>query len=591
MNSEKIDNQLKLALDTSEQNRQQTSDLNLGFVGGDNDTWELIVRYTGSLDPIRQELGITVIELLNGYGIIYIAQDLIPRLTEFPQIEYVEMPKGLFFAVANGRDASCITAMQEGTNGLFGEGVLVAIVDSGIDYSHPDFRNEDGTTRIIDLWDQTVTSTGDLTPPEGYSLGTLYTRERINQALQARTRAEQQQIVFSEDLSGHGTHVAGIAAGNGRASNGANRGVASRSELLVVKLGNAQPDSFPRTTQLMQGIDYVVRRAIELDRPVALNISFGNNYGSHANNSLLEQYIDDISGAWKTSICIGTGNEGISSRHFEGRLENGGQPINVEMSISSREPTINLQIWKHFYDDFDITIHAPGNTSSNQLTKTGGSQNFVLEQTQILLYYGEPTPYNRLQEIYIEMIPARGNEFITEGIWQFEFTPRRIVTGDFYMWFPIAENVNPTTKFLRATLDATLTIPATAQKVISVGAYDSNAESLAFFSGRGYTVNRQVKPDLVAPGVDILSCAPGGGYTSKTGTSMATPFVTGAAALLMEWGIVRGNDLFLYGEKIKAYLVAGARELRFEQEYPNPQIGFGALCLRDTFRFIGIRSL
>lgn len=589
MNSEKIDNQLKLALDSSAEQREKTADLNLGYDAANN-TWELIVRYAESLDDVRRELEISVVELLAGYAIITIPQSLIGRLSEFPQIEYIEMPRGLFFAVTSGKSASCITPVQNLPTGLFGAGVLVAVLDSGIDYSHPDFRNEDGTTRILDLWDQTIEASGDNAPPEGYAIGTLYTQDQINEALNAKTRQERFVLVPSQDLSGHGTHVTGILAGNGRAQENAPKGVAPQSELLIVKLGASRGDSFPKTTQLMQGLDFVVRRAIELQRPLSVNISFGNNYGSHANNSILEQYINDVSGLWKNTISIGSGNEGSSSRHHSGVLAQG-EVQNVEMSVSSGEKTLNMQIWKNFYDDFDITIHAPGNTSSGTISRTAGKQQFILEETQIFLYYGEPTPYNRLQEIYIEMVPAPGSDFLTEGIWRFEFTPHRIVTGDYYMWFPIAETVSSTTKFLRPSITTTLTVPSSASKAITVGAYDSDTDSLAFFSGRGYTLTGQIKPDLVAPGVNILSCAPNGGYTQKTGTSMATPFVAGAAALLMEWGIVRGFDSFLYGEKVKAYLIAGARQLDFAPEYPNPEVGFGALCLRDTFRYIGVRDI
>ncbi|SES73164.1 S8 family peptidase [[Clostridium] polysaccharolyticum] len=589
MNNEKIDNQLKLALESTEEQRSRTADLNLGYDAFTN-TWELIVRHAGSLEDIQNELDISVVELLGGYAIITIPQYLIGRLTEYPQIEYIEMPKGLFFAATNGKAASCINGVQESTSGLFGSGVIIAIIDSGIDYAHPDFRNDDGTTRILDLWDQTIEPEEGLAPPEGFATGTLYTRERINEALKARTRQERQNLVPSADLSGHGTHVAGIAAGNGRGAENAPVGVAPMSELLIVKLGASAGDSFPKTTQLMQGMDYVVRRAIELRRPLVINLSFGNNYGSHANNSILEQYINDVSGLWKTTIAIGTGNEGASSRHYAGVLT-AREPLDVEMSVASGENTLNLQIWKNFYDDFEIILHAPGDTSSGTISRVSGRQQFVLEETQVFLYYGEPTPYNSLQEIYIEMIPASGNTYLTEGIWRFEFRPKTIITGNFYMWIPIAETISPTTKFLRPTLATTLTVPATSAKSISVGAYDSDTDSLAFFSGRGYTLNGQVKPDLVAPGVNIFSCAPNDGYIQKTGTSMATPFVAGAAALLMEWGIIRGFDPYLYGEKVKAYLIAGTRKLSFEQQYPNPQIGFGALCLMGTFRYIGIRQI
>lgn len=201
MDSGIIDNQLNLALDVPEVTREKTVDLGVGYEPETN-TWELIIKYSGDLDPIVQELGIPFVVLSNGYAVITIPEDLIDQLAQYEQIEFIEKPKHLFLEVNEGRTASCINPLQTKSFSLFGEGVLVAVIDSGIDYSHPDFRNEDGTTRIIAIWDQTI----DGSPPLGFTIGTLYTREKINEALQI-PMPERMDIVPSTDLSGHGTHV------------------------------------------------------------------------------------------------------------------------------------------------------------------------------------------------------------------------------------------------------------------------------------------------------------------------------------------------------------------------------------------------
>lgn len=577
MDSGKIENQLNLALDVPEATRESTADLQVGYEPETN-TWELIVKYSQSLDRVREQLDISAVELANNYAIITIPENLIDQLAEFEEIEFIEKPKRLFYEVSEGRAASCINPLQTATFNLFGEGVLVAIIDSGIDYSHPDFRNEDGTTRIALLWDQTIPGN----PPEGYGVGTVYTREQINEAINT-PMPERLDIVPSVDLTGHGTHVAGIAAGNGRASNGRNRGVASRSEIIAVKLGTSVGDSFPRTTQLMEGINFAINYALQVGMPLVINISFGNNYGAHNGLSLLESYINEAANLWKTNIVIGTGNEGTAGNHAQGILTMGRNTI-VELAVSEFEFSLNLQIWKNYFDHFDITITAPNGTRVGPIPRILGTQQFRIAQTELLLYYGDPTPYNPQQEIYLEFIPI-GN-YINSGIWRFELVPRQIVVGDFDMWLPSGGVKNPDTRFLQPSEFTTLTIPSTAFRAISVGAYNAFTDSLAPFSGRGYTRNLDIKPDLVAPGVDINSCAPGGGYTVRSGTSMATPFVTGAAALLMEWGIVRGNDPYLYGEKLKAYLVDGTRPLRIESAYPNRTLGYGALCLENTFQNI-----
>lgn len=586
MNSEKIDNQLNLALDASNEEREKTMDLDVGYNPADN-TWELIVKYSGSLDRIAEELNAVVVELMNEYAIITISQNLIDRLSEYEEIEFIEKPKMLVFAVNAGKAASCINPVQTNPYNLSGAGCLVAIVDSGIDYAHEDFRNVDGTTRILELWDQTIDSGMEplLGPPPGYAAGTLYTRERINEALTQDTRAAQLQIVPSTDLSGHGTHVTGIAAGNGRASAGRYRGVAYESELLIVKLGTSVGNSFPRTTQLMAAVDYVIKKATELKKPIAINLSFGNNYGAHNGLSLLESYLNDAANLWKTCICIGTGNDGNTGRHAQGIVgrdftDASGSTV-IELAVGNYEASLNLQLWKNYYDDFDIELISPGGATSGTISKIQGTQRFRLAEAEILLYYGEPGPYNQLQEIYFEFLPT--GDYVPSGVWKLRLIPRQIVTGNVDLWLPAGGGLNSATRMLNSSLMTTLTIPSTAYRAISVSAYDAYLESYATFSGRGYTRDGQyIKPDLAAPGVNIMSAAPGGGYSVKSGTSMATPFVAGSCALLMEWGIVRGNDAFLYGEKMKAYLIKGARQLSAERNYPNPMFGWGALCVADS---------
>lgn len=586
MNSAKLDNQLNLALDVSEEERSKTFDLNVGFNEEDK-TWELIVKFSGDLETVRQRISesIRIVELLNGFAIVTIPESRINELIQMEEVEFIEQPKRLNFSVNTGKAVSCINPVSIAPLGLSGKGVLVAIIDSGIDYTHPDFRNEDGTTRIYSLWDQTIAPTGDLAPPLGYDSGTLYTQEMINEALSQRTRLEQLEMLPSVDTSGHGTHVAGIACGNGRASNGRYQGVAPESELLVVKLGSSIGGSFPRTTRLMEAVDYVVRTAIQLRRPICINLSFGNSYGAHNGVSILESYINNVSSVWKSNICIGTGNDGDTNRHTQGiagttNVNEMGDTI-VEIFVSPNEPNFNLQLWKNYYDKFEVQLISPDGSSVGNVDERLGTQSFTLEQTEILLYYGEPTPFNRLQEIYMEFIPAI--DYINSGIWTIVIRPIDIRSGLFHMWLPSGGTLNPTTRFLTASAYTTLTIPSTANRAISVGAYDAYRDSYVGFSGRGFTWNNQfIKPDLVAPGVNIMSTAPNGGYTARSGTSMATPFVSGSVALMMEWGIVKGNDVYLYGEKVKAYLINGTRKLPGFEEFPNPQVGYGALCLLDS---------
>lgn len=274
MPDQKIDNLLNLAMDATSEERAKSENLNVGYDSSER-LWDVIVKYSGPESGLGGE-GIQVVPLLGGYAVVTLPESEIDAYSDREQIEFIEKPKRLYFETFQAREASCILPVQAGSNGLTGKGILVGVVDSGVDFFHPDFRNEDGSSRILRLWDQSINGN----PPEGYTRGTEYTKEEIDEAL-VLGETEGRRLVPSRDVSGHGTAVLGIAAGNGTVSEGVNRGVAYESDLLVVKMGNAGENSFPRTTELMEGIDYLIRQAVRMGRPIAINISFGNNYGSH----------------------------------------------------------------------------------------------------------------------------------------------------------------------------------------------------------------------------------------------------------------------------------------------------------------------
>lgn len=524
------------------------------------DKWEVIVKYVGNPETIfAQFSNSNYTILLGGYAILTLSREEIEALALMPEIIYVEKPKSFYYEVYNGRIASCINTFYNRYS-LSGRGTLVAIVDSGIDYTHPDFLQPDGSTRIACLWDQTT--------------NIVYNAADINDILSSDT-ASLHNIVYSLDPSGHGTNAAGIAAGNGAASQGIYRGIAYEASLLVVKLAPRSPLGFPQTTQIMEAVDFCIRKSIELKMPVSINLSLGNTYGSHSGTSLLETYLNDVQGVYKTNIIVGSGNEGSSNGHTGGLLTNRNETI--ELSIGDFTPNLTIQLWKKYWDTVDITIEAPSGQSA-RLDLSTGVQRLNLDSTSLYITNSPPSPYSIFEETYIDMLPTAS--YVSSGVWKIILSPIQIKDGQFDLWLPSATARNASTGFLASLPETTLTIPSTACKVITVGAYNSYSDTLASFSGRGFTWSTDFKkPDLVAPGVDIISCAAGGGYSSKTGTSMATPFVTGACALLMEWGIVRENNPYMYGERIKAALIQGTRRLPFMSTLPSPEAGWGALCL------------
>ena len=603
MDSQKNEDLLNLALDTSVEEREKSLELNVGYDVTEK-TWEVIVKYHGSLQELARR-GIVVEELIAGYAILTVPESEMDILAATEQIEYVEKPKRLFFSDLAGNTASCYAPGSRLFGSLTGRGVLVAVIDSGISYWNSDFRKADGTTRILYLWDQVLNREFD--------------REQINEALATGDRQQAERLVPSIDTTGHGTAVAGIAAGGGGAGGMAYAGVARESDLLIVRLGTPRTESFPRTTELMRALTYTVNKAIELRMPVAINLSFGNTYGAHNGTSLLERFLDNVSEIGRNVICVGSGNEGASGGHVGGSVAVTGRDnrrtaygqyvggttgvvntfdrnvmdnmTRVELVVGNYETALNIQLWKEYTDRYTVIMISPTGEYLVVDTDRPGKQTYQLGQTRVLLYNGEPAPYLTSQEIYFDLLPPENGRYIDGGVWTFLLEPVETITGNYTFYLPSGTARSENTRFVRTTPDVTLTIPSTASKVVTVGAYDPVYEAYADFSGRGYLYQEQVnsrtsdsfvKPDLVAPGVGVLAPDRNNGYTPVTGTSFATPYVTGAAALLMQWGIVEGNDPYLYGEKVKAYLRKGAQPIRGETDYPNARVGYGALCVEKS---------
>ena len=566
MANQKLEDQLSLALDTPAQMREKSDNLDTGYAPSEN-TWELIVKYNGNLDRLTG--GIRVEPLIAGYAIVTIPENLIGAFSRMEEIEFIEKPKKLYPQVTAGLGASCFYPLLQPVSGkaLSGQGVYMAILDSGIDYTDPMFRYADGTTKIAWLWDQGKRADAEKgeKPPQGFFTGVEYSRKMLNANLQKNSER------LTTDVTGHGTNVAKIAVQG-----------APESELIVVKLDTAR-GTYPSTVSLLRAFTYVAKKAQAENMPVAINLSYGNTYGAHDGSSLLERFIDNITEVGRNVICIGAGNEGASAGHFAGKLsENEIQRISFAMGTYER--SFSMQLWKWYADRMDISILSPAGEQyliRNQ-NAGGEAQQAVMEQTQLLIFSGRPQPYRKREEVYIDFIPVE--TYLNTGIWTIEITPRRIANGELRLYMPSAVVRSENTRFLLPSPAQTLTIPSTAQKVITVGAYNAYVRSYAAFSGRGDAGSDRAennKPDLAAPGVNIR-IGEGEGGAVVSGTSYATPFVTAAAALLMEYGIVQGNDPFLYGEKVKAYLHAGARQLPGYDIWPNDQVGWGALCVSES---------
>ncbi|MCL2580631.1 MAG: S8 family peptidase [Oscillospiraceae bacterium] len=520
--------------------------------------------------------------LTGGYGVVYVNEseiDHVLRVTENYTANI--FPHVLGLMGEPDMTASGITQVhRQPYLNLMGSGVLLGFVDTGIDYTMSAFRYEDGSSKVQYIWDQSIEGGA----PDGYGYGTEYDNHTINRALYSQTPHD---VVPHRDTVGHGTFLASVAASR---EHGEYIGAAPDAELVVVKLKRApqfyrtmyltppnQENAFS-SADVMTGVQYILDKARALGRPVAICIGLGTNTSSHDGGSTLERYLSAVAGVTGTAVCVAAGNEAQAAHHTHDRVMTG-EIKDVEMRVNSQED-IYINMWSYAGDRMSVSIKSPtGEIISRVVARPGSSysQKLILERATIVVDYTFPVGKYGGQFTLIRILSA------TPGVWTISVYGDSILGGVFHIWLPVTE-LNPGAVFLTPTPDYTITMPGTADSVVTCGSYDSATGSLSPTSSWGPSRLPTILPNLVAPGVDVGGVFPGG-YGRMSGTSVSAAITAGASALLLQWAIVEGNDPSMDTNRLRSDLILGCdRDPNIE--YPNNQWGYGRLNLYNTFRML-----
>ncbi|MEG0774279.1 S8 family peptidase [Clostridium sp.] len=553
-----------------------------------------IVEYSGDiktlLEPADFAYGIPVTPI---YAVIFLEATKLPLLKQVaPQLILIEPPTVYILSELSPLTTSNIVPFSEGEPFyLTGNGVLVGIIDSGIDYLNKEFTREDGKTRITRIWDQTD-STG--TPPLDLVMGSEYNSEDINKALEAfNGGGDPYTIVPEKDVVGHGTEIAGIIGARGF---GEVKGAAPDCEFLIVKvnpfigqltdeLGDLPDIPVYQDTYISLGIKYLIDTQAKIKKPLVIILPFSSNYGGHDGSSAIERIVDYFSSTYKVTFVTGNGNEGQAGTHTSGIINTTGSIQTVEFQIGTNQRSITLTFWCSYPDKVSVGLVSPSGQIIPRIAIKPNEKReveFIFEKSMATISYFYPENRTGDENVLINI------RNVAPGIWKLNLYGDYIVSGIYNIWMNQRAFLSPETRFLEPTNNTTLTIPSTSKRIISTAYYNQTTGGIGEFSGFGYTRDGRIKPDITSGGVNVLTTTVGGGTTTVTGSSAATAVLTGAVALLLQWGIVEGNDIDMHGVTIKSYLIRGARE-RPDEEYPNPVWGYGTLDLLGVFE--ALRSL
>lgn len=560
---------------------------------------DFITRYYMRPAEFLARAGTDCVDFINyQFAVVHLPQAVARELT-LSTATYSAIPKLYALLDESSMDASGILAARElPPLSERGRGVMIGFIDTGIDYQNPIFQNRDGSTRILGIWDQSIgndaettvsaetqnsaTSTAPIFPA---NYGTQYTREQINTALRSDNPLS---IVPSADTNGHGTMLASIAAGGEDEINGFT-GAATDCYIGVVKLKPAKQylrDFFLikedaiayQENDIMMGVSYLFALARQYNTPLVICLALGTNMGSHTGTSNLSTFLNEMSTFTGTAFVIAAGNETGYAHHYRGITAPGTKDHQVELNIGENTRGFSMEFWAQNTAVYTIGFRSP----SGEIMENFPVRNIEADTLRFLLEGTEITIYSRI------VVNASESQLIFlrfqdpfPGIWTLTVSNQTDISDSFHFWLPNRQFISEDTYFLRPDPDTLITGPGNASYPITVGAYDHTTGGIYIHSSRGFSRSGVIKPELAAPGVGILT-ATLPSYQTMTGTSAAAAHVAGAAAIFLNWGILRGNDPYMNTSTIKTYLIRGAKR-NPALTYPNREFGYGTLDLYQAF--------